>query len=77
MSDEDPSLMNKLQKMKEINSAAILKNKRIMKKWLIEYKKTLELEEDLNFVRETIHEIVRMVTYIDKYENSASNREKD
>jgi len=76
MKENNHSTIVDLLKALLINNTQTKTNKRLQKKWLTEYRKALELEEDLNFQKMAIDKAIEALKYKDRYPNDAKNREE-
>ena len=68
MKENNHSTIVDLLKALLINNTQTKTNKRLQKKWLTEYRKALELEEDLNFQKMAIDKAIEALKYKDRYQ---------
>ena len=72
---ENKTIIIDLLKALLINNGQQKKNKKLQKKWLTYYQEALELEEDLEFQKDTLERVMDALTYKDRSPNDAKNRE--
>ena len=72
---ESKSMIIDILKALLINNSQHKKNKKLQKKWLTYYQEAIELEEDLEFQKNTLERAMDALKYKDRYPNEAKNRE--